>query len=64
MLSAWNQSSEDVLTEEVELADGPFFCPAYQQELLLKQGRKVLSLTHFLRAEEEKTGKWVLFTRI
>jgi Competence protein CoiA-like family len=48
MLSAWNQSSEDVLTEEVELSDGPFFCPACQQELLLKQGRKVVA--HFAKS--------------
>jgi competence CoiA-like predicted nuclease len=48
MLSAWNQSGEDVLTEEVELADGPFFCPAWQQELLPKQGRKVVA--HFAKS--------------
>lgn len=45
LVCAWNQSGEDVLTEEVELSNGPFFCPACQQELLLKQGRKVV--THF-----------------
>src|SRR2546421_8903266 len=45
MLSAWNQSGEDVLAEEVEVADGPFYCPSCQEQLILKQGRKVVA--HF-----------------
>jgi competence protein CoiA len=45
MLSAWNQSGEDVLAEEVELSDGPFYCPACRKQLILKQGRKVVA--HF-----------------
>jgi len=43
MPSAWYQPGEDVLAEEVELSDGQFFCPASQQELFLKQGRKVVA---------------------
>jgi competence protein CoiA len=45
MLSAWNQSSEEVLAEEVELADGPFYCPACREQLILKKGRKLVA--HF-----------------
>jgi competence protein CoiA len=45
MLSAWNEFGEDVLADEVELEDGPFYCPACQEQLVLKQGRKVVA--HF-----------------
>jgi competence CoiA-like predicted nuclease len=45
MLSAWNQPGEAVLAEEVELADDPFYCPAYRDQLVLKKGRKVVA--HF-----------------
>ena len=44
MLCAYNQSGE-VLAEEVELSDGPFYCPACQEQLILKKGRKVVA--HF-----------------
>jgi competence protein CoiA len=44
MLSARNQYG-DVLATEVELSDGPFYCPACQAQLILKKGRKVVA--HF-----------------
>lgn len=43
MLSAYNRSGEDVSAEEVELADGPFYCPACREQLILKKGRKVVA---------------------
>ncbi len=58
MLSAWNQSGEGVLAEEVELADGPFCCPACRQELILKKGRKVVAhYAHWPDAECEYTNE-------
>ena len=58
MLSAYNQSGEEVLAEEVELSDGPFYCPACRQELILKQGRKVVAhYAHWPDAECEYTNE-------
>jgi|SRR5947209_266739 len=52
MLSAWNQFGEEVLAEEVELADGPFYCPACRGQLVLKKGRKVVAhVAHRANAE-------------
>src|SRR5258708_5686946 len=58
MLSAYNQYGEEVLAEEVELADGPFYCPACRQELILKKGRKVVAhYAHWPDAECEYTNE-------
>jgi len=45
MLSAYNRYGDDVLATEVSLEDGPFLCPACQEQVILKQGRKVVA--HF-----------------
>jgi competence protein CoiA len=58
MLSAYNQSGEEVLAEEVGLLDGPFYCPACRQELILKKGRKVVAhYAHWPNAECEYTNE-------
>ena len=58
MLSAWNHSGEDVLAEEVELADGPFYCPACREQLILKKGRKVVAhFAHWPDADCEYTNE-------
>lgn len=58
MLSAWNQSREEVLAEEVELSDGPFYCPACREQLILKQGRKVVAhFAHWPDADCEYTNE-------
>ena len=49
MLSAYNHSGE-VLATEVSPEDGPFSCPACQETLILKQGRKVIA--HFAHYPE------------
>lgn len=57
MLSACNQYSE-VLAEEVELSDGPFFCPACQEQVILKKGRKVVAhFAHWPDAECAYSGE-------
>jgi competence protein CoiA len=58
MLSAWNLSGDEVLAEEVESSDGPFYCPACQAQLILKQGRKVVAhFAHWPDAECEYVGE-------
>lgn len=58
MLSAWNQSGEDVLAEEVELSDGPFYCPACREQLILKQGRRIVAhFAHWPTASCEYTNE-------
>lgn len=49
MLSAYNQAGE-VMATEVSPEDGPFYCPACQETLIFKQGRKVVA--HFAHYPE------------
>ena len=49
MLSAYTQSGE-VMATEVSPEDGPFYCPACQETLIFKQGRKVIA--HFAHYPE------------
>ena len=49
MLSAYNQSGE-VMATEVSPEDGPFSCPACREQVILKQGRKVIA--HFAHYPE------------
>ena len=49
MLSAYNQSGE-VMATEVSPEDGPFYCPACREQVILKQGRIVIA--HFAHYPE------------
>src|SRR6266852_636752 len=49
MLSAYNQSGE-VMATEVSPEDGPFYCPACCEQVILKQGRIVIA--HFAHYPE------------
>src|SRR5579859_6209516 len=49
MLSAYTHSGE-VMATEVSPEDGPFYCPACQETLIFKQGRKVIA--HFAHYPE------------
>ena len=58
MLSAWNQSGNDVLAEVVELSDGPFFCPMCREPLILKHGKKVVAhFAHWPGADCDYAGE-------
>lgn len=57
MLSACNQSGEVVATE-VSPEDGPFSCPACREQVILKQGRKVIAhYAHYPDAECTYAGE-------
>ena len=49
MLSAYNQAGE-IMATEVLPEDGPFSCPACREQVILKQGRKVIA--HFAHYPE------------
>src|SRR5713101_5175851 len=58
MLSAYNQSGE-VMATQVSPEDGPFYCPACREQVILKQGRNVIAhFAHYPETACTYTGEW------